>query len=174
MWKVSIIVAVLVGHSLHAAPTRAAEEVADAATLARGRYLVSVSGCNDCHTPGYMQANGKVDEQGWLVGTPIGFKGPWGTSYAANLRLLAARLDEQAWLARTITPMRPPMPWFALQAMTVDDRRAIYHYLRHLGPAGVPAPAFVLPGYAPTTPVIVFEPVAPPTLGAPLASAARE
>ena len=29
----------------------------------RGRYLVKVAGCNDCHTPGYGVNNGKVDEK---------------------------------------------------------------------------------------------------------------
>ena len=109
-----------------------------------------------------------------MTGAPIGFQGPWGTTYPTNLRLLADRLSEDEWLVRATSPMRPPMPWFALRAMTDDDRRAIYRYLRHLGPAGTPAPAYVLPGHVPLTPVIVFEPVAPPTVGAPLASAALE
>ena len=28
--------------------------------IKRGQYLVSTSGCNDCHTPGYGQADGKL------------------------------------------------------------------------------------------------------------------
>ena len=30
---------------------------------ARGRYLVVIAGCNDCHTPGYTVSGGKVDEK---------------------------------------------------------------------------------------------------------------
>ena len=35
---------------------------------ARGRYLVEIGGCNDCHTPGYAMSGGKVPEKQWLVG----------------------------------------------------------------------------------------------------------
>src|SRR5260370_14939758 len=38
------------------------------------------------------------------------------------------------------------MPWFNLKAMTESDRRAVYHYIRDLGPAGTPAPPYVVPG----------------------------
>jgi mono/diheme cytochrome c family protein len=40
---------------------------------------------------------------------------------------------------------RPPMPWFNVRDMSTSDLRAIYRYVRHLGPAGRPAPAFVPP-----------------------------
>ena len=61
----------------------------DPAAIERGRYLVKIGGCNDCHTPGYAQSGGKVPEAQWLSGVPLGFNGPWGTSYASNLRLSA-------------------------------------------------------------------------------------
>src|SRR3979409_2186153 len=64
----------------------------------RGRYPASTAGCNDCHTPGYPQANGKVDEKLWLTGDKLGWRGPWGTTYAANLRLLASKMSETEWL----------------------------------------------------------------------------
>lgn len=67
-------------------------------------------------------------------------------------------LTEAQWLARARQPMRPPMPWFNLRAMTDDDLRAMYHYIRALGPAGEPAPAAVPPGVAITTPYIDFTP----------------
>ena len=44
--------------------------------IQRGRYLVTIGGCNDCHTPGYAEAAGKVDEKLWLTGDPMGFRGP--------------------------------------------------------------------------------------------------
>src|SRR5688572_2915819 len=55
----------------------------------RGRYLVRIAGCNDCHTEGYAFANGDIDESNWLTGDALGWRGPWGTTYAANLRLTA-------------------------------------------------------------------------------------
>jgi len=38
--------------------------------VALGRYLVQIAGCNDCHTPGYAMAAGRVDEKEWLTGDP--------------------------------------------------------------------------------------------------------
>src|SRR5574337_1835142 len=55
--------------------------------IARGRYLTEVAGCNDCHTPGYAQRGGQVPEAQRLMGSDVGFSGPWGVSYPANLRL---------------------------------------------------------------------------------------
>ena len=49
---------------------------------------MATSGCNDCHTAGYMQKDGQVPETEWLTGDSMGWQGPWGTTYAANLRLL--------------------------------------------------------------------------------------
>ena len=75
----------------------------------RGRYLVSIGGCNDCHTPLQMGPKGPVpDMNRFLSGHPAETKlppppdlkdspwfaatagmtawtGPWGISYAANL-----------------------------------------------------------------------------------------
>lgn len=133
----------------------------DEAVLERGRYLVRIAGCNDCHTAGYPQAGGEVPESDWLKGDSLGWRGPWGTTYGANLRLFAAGITEQDWLhlARTAR-YRPPMPWFALRDMSDDDLVAIYRLLRHLGPAGEPAPAWVPPGEEPAGPFVQFP--APP------------
>jgi mono/diheme cytochrome c family protein len=86
-----------------AAPTQ--EEI-----VARGEYLVTIVGCNDCHTPLKMGANGpepdmtrmlsghpetlelppppRLPAQGWNWGgaeTLTAFAGPWGITYAINL-----------------------------------------------------------------------------------------
>ena len=126
-------------------------------SIERGRYLVKISGCNDCHTPGYAQRDGQVPERDWLTGDSLGWSGPWGTTYASNLRLKLAELSETQWLhlARTAR-YRPPMPWFNLHAMSDGDLRAVYRYVRHLGPAGVAAPAYVPPGGAVATAVVQF------------------
>lgn len=52
------------------------------------------------------------------------------------------------------------MPWFNVRAMTDADLRALYRYVRHLGPAGKPAPAYLPPDQAPGAPVVEFP--APP------------
>lgn len=82
----------------------------DAAKLARGKYLVTVAGCNDCHTPWKPGAKGpepdmsrmlsghpqdanlppapKLPEGPWIVtasATNTAWSGPWGVSYTANL-----------------------------------------------------------------------------------------
>ena len=56
---------------------------------------------------------------------------------------------------------RPPMPWPSLQAMSEKDLKAIFAYVRSLGPAGEPAPAALSPGVAPDRPHIVFAPQMP-------------
>ena len=134
-----------------------APKAADSKSLERGRYLVKIAGCNDCHTPGYMQTAGKVPEKEWLTGAQLGWRGPWGTTYASNLRLYMQKLTEDEWVkAAKNLQFRPPMPWFALHDMTVEDLRAIYRLARYLGPAGEPAPAFVPPGQEPKGPFVTF------------------
>lgn len=76
----------------------------------RGRYLVAVTGCSDCHTPFKLGSQGpepdltrrlaghpqelkmppapKLGDSPWVwvgSGTNTAFAGPWGVSYAANL-----------------------------------------------------------------------------------------
>jgi mono/diheme cytochrome c family protein len=130
---------------------------ADAALVKRGRYLVQIAGCNDCHTPGYAQSGGKVDEKLWLIGDPLGWRGPWGTTYAANLRLSLQPMREEGWIqyARS-AKMRPPMPWFALRDMSEDDLRALYGYIKALPVTGDRVPAYVKPGETPKGPYVQF------------------
>jgi mono/diheme cytochrome c family protein len=77
--------------------------------VARGKYIVTTSGCNDCHTPWKMGSNGpEPDMSRMLSGHPQDFQlppapkpvgpwigavaatftawsGPWGVSFTANL-----------------------------------------------------------------------------------------
>lgn len=123
-----------------------------------GRYLVRIAGCNDCHTPGYMANAGKVDEKVWLTGDQLGWSGPWGTTYAANLRLYMKDMTEADWVhAARNMKARPPMPWFTFEAMSDRDLRAIYQFVKTLGPAGGPAPAYLPPGVEPKGPVARFQ-----------------
>ncbi|HET9795233.1 MAG TPA: c-type cytochrome [Thermoanaerobaculia bacterium] len=80
---------------------------AASAAVQRGKYLVSVLACNDCHTPKKMGPNGpEIDMTKMLIGYVGGelspapasgpwiahttdqftaWSGPWGISYAKNL-----------------------------------------------------------------------------------------
>jgi mono/diheme cytochrome c family protein len=131
------------------------------AQVKRGRYLIQVGGCNDCHTPAYAEKGGKVPEAQWLTGDALGWHGPWGTTYATNLRLYMQDMTEDEWVKKArALKARPPMPWFNVTAMTTSDLRAIYRYIRHLGPAGKLAPAYLPPDKTPPEPVVRFP--APP------------
>lgn len=158
-----IALAITIAANLSVCAARAQTSVASPAperpreAVALGRYLVQTTGCNDCHTSGYNASAGKLAEAQWLTGDRLGWNGPWGTTYATNLRLYFAGLTEAQWLqhARIMEP-RPPMPWFNLRAMSDTDLRAIYRYLKAAGPAGEPAPAYVPPGQTPTGPLVQF------------------
>ncbi|MBK7730524.1 MAG: cytochrome C [Gammaproteobacteria bacterium] len=151
--KANLNCAGVLGLSLTAAAAWAGE-----ADIRHGRYLIQTSGCNDCHTAGYMLKDGHVPEADWLTGDTLGWRGPWGTTYPANLRLLFRQMDEMTWLARARQPMRPPMPSPSLRAMSDDDLRAIYRYVTSLGVKGQPAPAYVPPHGKVATPFFDMAP----------------
>lgn len=129
----------------------------DRKTADHARYIIKIAGCNDCHTTGYAEAAGKIPEKDWLKGDATGWRGPWGTTYASNLRLYFNNLSEEQWvrIARSVE-FRPPMPWFVLREMKEQDLHAIYRFIRHLGPTGDPAPAYVPPDQEPRQPYILF------------------
>lgn len=121
----------------------------------RGRYVIRIAGCNDCHTPGYLAADGKIDAELWLTGDALGWRGCWGTTI--NLRLYMAGLMQQQWLdkVKTMQP-RPPMPFFNVQAMSVEDQKAVYQFIKSFGPDGQNAPAWAPPDKAPPQPCVQF------------------
>lgn len=139
--------------------------------VARGEYLVRVTGCGDCHTPFVMGPNGPEpdtsrllaghphefidafpvnlpDAPGFWMWSPTGtmFVGAFGTSYSANLTpdqntglgiwtedmfIKAMRTGRHFG---TSSPILPPMPWPAYAAMTDQDLRAVFAYLRSIPP----------------------------------------
>jgi mono/diheme cytochrome c family protein len=130
---------------------------------ARGRYLVVIAGCNDCHTSGFSRSEGTLPESEWLTGDPIGYHGPWGTTYAVNLRLFMQSFSEEAWVkVSRIVRTRPPMPWWILRELSEPDLRAIYRLIRGLGPRGEMVPPSLPPNQKPKTPYIHFVPQPPP------------
>jgi mono/diheme cytochrome c family protein len=148
--------------SASAAPSDAAGPRSDARPalskqVERGRYLMIVGSCNDCHTAGFAASNGNVPEQAWLLGGgPLGFRGPWGTTYAPNLRLTVSQKTEAQWVkfAKELKT-RPPMPWFNLNQWTSADLRALYQYIRQLGPVGEGVvPQYVPPDQEPKPPYV--------------------
>lgn len=154
----SLVTTAAAGLMFVAAGAAAAASAKQAEQIARGRYLVTIGGCNDCHTPGYMQKGPAVPESEWLTGVPVGFQGPWGTTYPANLRLVVKSMSESEWVRHARQERLPPMPWFNVAKMTDDDLKAIYVYVRNLGNPGRPAPTYVAPGGKVDTPFFVFVP----------------
>jgi mono/diheme cytochrome c family protein len=159
------VVALAAGASFATETRPDATTGSSAAMIERGRYLAIIGGCNDCHTRGYAERQGRVPESDWLTGDSLGWQGPWGTTYPPNLRRLMNNLGEEEWLVyvKTAEP-RPPMPWYQLRAMTDEDLRALHRFIRTLGPAGAPAPAYLPPGDKAAGPVVVFPGVEPSPL----------
>ena len=81
---------------------RGAEPPASAGEqLARGTYLVTVAGCNDCHTPMKMTPEGpKPDMDRMLSGHP-------------------------ETLVMTPAPTLPPGPWLMTAAVIMTDRKSV-------------------------------------------------
>ncbi|EIJ36312.1 c-type cytochrome [Thiothrix nivea] len=123
--------------------------------ITHGKYLILTAGCNDCHTAGYAASGATIPEPEWLKGDSLGFRGPWGTTYAVNLREYMAGLSQEEWVnkARTLKA-RPPMPWWALNAMTEKDLKAIYTYVRALDTSDNKVPEFVPPDQEPPMPYV--------------------
>ncbi len=96
------------GQMLPLVAKAAPSEGASRSAIERGRYLVAIGGCNDCHTPYKMGPNGPEPDMSralsghpaelavptpkleapWIwagVATNTAFAGPWGITYAPNL-----------------------------------------------------------------------------------------
>lgn len=129
----------------------------DTQSVERGRYIAKIAGCNDCHTAGYLLSAGKVPEKDWLMGDSFGWRGDWGTTYPPNLRMYMANISEDQWIenARALRA-RPPMPYYVVNEMHEADLRALYRFVKSLGPVGTQAPAYVPPGETPKGPYAQF------------------
>ncbi|HEY6509344.1 MAG TPA: c-type cytochrome [Vicinamibacterales bacterium] len=143
----------------------------------RGKYLVGITGCHDCHSPKVsgmtpdlaralsgrpsttqVPAPTKVEVHASLDFTA--FAGPWGQTVASNLTPDAAtgigtRYNEASFITAMRTgkkpngtQIQPPMPNEVYQNMTDDDLKAIWAYLRSVKPIRNP----VLAGLPPPLP----------------------
>ena len=106
----------------------------------RGKYLVSIAGCTDCHTP--QDAHGQplagMDLSGGFI-----LEGPWGRVASANLTpdpsgipyydtaLFTQTLRTGFVKARKLSQI---MPWHTYRGMTDEDLAAIFVYLKTLKP----------------------------------------
>ena len=119
---------------------------AQAATkqVERGRYLVTVIGCTDCHTPGAL--TGKPDMTRYLAGSDVGFQLPdLGTFVPPNLtpdketgigkwtkkQIITAFTTGKDPEGRELAPI---MPWRDFAHLTKADANAIASYLKTLKP----------------------------------------
>ncbi len=128
----------------------------------RGRYLVTLGVCHDCHTPKGRDGRPRLDRL--LSGHPEGqppapaikgiitvsltatsFTGPWGTAFSRNLtpdRATGIGTWSEAYFIKVLRtgirgngePLRPLMPWEWYRQLTDDDLKAIFAYLRSVPP----------------------------------------
>lgn len=123
-----------------------------AANIARGKYLATISGCNDCHTPGSFF--GKRDISRTLGGSEVAFEIPGlGAFVGPNLtpdketglgnwsaeQIIAALRTGKRPDGRELAPI---MPWRDLANLSDSDARSIALYLKNLPPVQnkVPGP----------------------------------
>ena len=119
-------------------------QAADPAAVARGKYLVTIASCHDCHTPGYFL--GKPDMARYLGGSDVGFELPGlGVFVGPNLTPdketgLGSWTDAQVVAAiqaghrpdgRMLAPI---MPYHAFANLTPQDAQAIVAFLRSIPP----------------------------------------
>jgi mono/diheme cytochrome c family protein len=129
---------------------------ADDAQIARGKYLVGIAGCNDCHTPGYFF--GKPDMARFLGGSDVGFEMPGlGVFVGRNLtpdketgigdwtteEIVAALQTGKRPDGRMLAPI---MPWPAFTGLTAEDASAIAAFLKSLPPVSNAVPGPFGPG----------------------------
>ena len=147
----------------------ASSHAADPAAVVRGKYLVTIASCHDCHTPGFFL--GKPDMARYLGGSDVGFELPGlGVFYGPNLTPdkatgLGDLSDAQvvAAIQKGARPdgrlLAPIMPYHAFAALTKQDVEAIVAFLR-----SVPAVQNKVPGpFGPTeTPTSFVMKVVPP------------
>jgi len=129
---------------------------ADDAQVARGEYLVTIGGCNDCHTPGYFLGN--PDMSKFLGGSDVGFEIPGlGVFVGPNItpdketgigswtpeQIVTAMQTGKRPDGRILAPI---MPWHAFAQLTADDATAIAAFLQSLKPVSNKVPGPFKPG----------------------------
>ena len=144
-------------------------EAADREQVQRGRYLVTLGLCNDCHTPGYFFW--KPDTARFLGGSEVGFDLPGvGVFHGPNLTpdketgIGEWSADDIVRAIQTGTRpdgrvLAPIMPWHAFAELTKQDALAIAAFLKSLPAVSNKVPGPFGPTETPTS--FVFKIVAP-------------
>jgi len=131
-FSLAVAATTITAASRSAAREKAAEAAVKAAAserIKRGEYLVTIGGCNDCHTPWKMGPKGPEPDMSrmlsghpetfpmpaveqsngaWLwkgAATNTAFAGPWGVSFTKNLtpdRLTGIGIWDEQMFIRTI------------------------------------------------------------------------
>ena len=152
----------------------AAQQAPGDSAVERGRYLVTITGCHDCHSPKIKEMTPDLTRalSGRPATTPLpsastgevhasldltAWTGPWGYTVASNLTPdpatgLGTRYTEATFITTMRTgkkpngtPIMPPMPSVVYQNMTDEDLRAIFAYLRTIKPIRNPVLAGLPP-----------------------------
>ncbi len=116
-------------------------------SVAYGKYLTTISGCYECHTP-HDEKNNVIAERAFSGGWEM--KGPWGRNFTANITphpsTWVGQTSREEFIGRfrayaNINDSIPVpkgrntiMPWRAFSGMTEEDLGAIYDYLKTLPP----------------------------------------
>lgn len=136
--------------------------VADDASIARGKYLVAIAGCSDCHTPGGML--GSPDMKRYLGGSDVGFAIPGSGVFVGQNLTPDKDTGLGAWTAdQIVTAIRtgkrpdggdisPVMPWPGFSHLSDADAFAIAAFLKSLPPVANKAPG----PFKPSDKVTVF------------------
>jgi mono/diheme cytochrome c family protein len=144
-------------------------EAADREQVLRGKYLVTLGLCTDCHTPGYFF--GKPDMGRFLGGSEVGFDLPGlGVFHGPNLTpdrdtgVGRWSADDIVRAIQTGTRpdgrvLAPIMPWHAFAQLTKPDAQAIAAFLKSLPPVSNKVPGPFGPTETPTS--FVFKILAP-------------
>jgi mono/diheme cytochrome c family protein len=118
--------------------------LADDGEIARGRYLVSIAGCSDCHTPGGML--GAADMKRYLGGSDVGFSIPGDGVYVGQNLTPDKDTGLGNWTTDQIVTAirkgkRPDgrelsgvMPSASFSHLTDEDALAIAAFLKSLPP----------------------------------------
>jgi mono/diheme cytochrome c family protein len=135
---VSAISAAALGVGLGLVTTGSAQQ----SQAERGKYLVTLGSCTDCHTPGYFF--GKPDMARYLGGSEVGFEIPGlGVFHGPNLTPDNETGIGNWTVAQIVTAIQagkrpdgrelaPIMPWRAFANMTKDDATAIAVFLKSI------------------------------------------
>jgi hypothetical protein len=106
----------------------------------RGKYLVAVAGCTDCHTPAddHGQPLPGMDFSGGFI-----LEGPWGRVASANITFDPSGIPyyDEALFTQTMRTgfvkarkLSQIMPWRTYRGMTDEDLAAIFAYIKTLKP----------------------------------------